>query len=93
MVEPKCQQFILMPRRGVRDRVMLNPLLLPDEHPKPLAAMAFAAGVRRSLRKPAPKIRILHSIHEDGLKLAEMSPAAVFNLRATLPGVRVVPVV
>lgn len=93
MAGPTTQQFILMPRRGVRDPVMLDPLLSPAEEPKPLATMAFAAGVRRSLRKPAPKIRILHSIHEDGLKLAEMSPEAVFNLRTTLPGVRVVPVV
>jgi len=93
MAGPKLQQFILMPRRGVRDPVMLNPLLLPDQQPKPLAVMAFARGVRRSVREPTHQIRVIHSIHEDGLKLAEMSPEAVFNLRTTLPGVRVVPVV
>jgi len=93
MARPRVQQFILMPRRGVRDRAMLDPLLMPDQQLKPLAVMALARGVRKSVRKPAHDIRILHSIHEDGLKLAEMSPEAVFNLRATLPGVRVVPVV
>jgi subtilisin len=87
------QQFILMSRRGVRDRALLDPLLKPDQQLKPLAVMTLARGVGKSVRNPAHDIRILHSIHEDGLKLAEMSPEAVFNLRATLPGVRVVPVV
>lgn len=93
MTEPKMQQFILMPRRGLRDPVLSDPLLRPDQQLKPLAAMAVARGVSRALRKPTHQIRIIHSIHDDGLKLAEMSPDAVFNLRATLPGVRVVPVV
>jgi subtilisin len=93
MAKAQTQQFILMPRRGVRDPVMQDPLLTPDQQSKPLAPMMLAHGVRRSLRQPTQQIRIIHSIHEDGLKLAEMHPNAVFNLRATLPGVRVVPLV
>lgn len=93
MADATLQQFVLMPRRGLRDRVMLDPLLRPDQAPKPLAAMAVARGVGRSERRAPHHIRIIHSIHEDGLKLAEMSHEAVFNLRTTLPGVRVVPVV
>jgi len=38
----ETQQFILMPRRGLRDSVMLDPLLRPDDQPKPLVAMAVA---------------------------------------------------
>jgi subtilisin len=93
MAEAVTQQFILMPRRGLRDKAMLDPLLRPDQQAKPLAAMAVASGLGRSLRQVKNRIRIIHSIHEDGLKLAEMTPEAVFNLRATLPGVRVVPIV
>jgi subtilisin len=89
----KLQQFILMPRRGLRDPVMLDPLLRPDKQPKQLEVMMFAKGVNKSVRSPSHRMRVLHSIHEDGLKLAEMTPEAVFNLRSTLPGVRVVPVV
>ena len=93
MAKAETQQFVLMPRRGVRDPVMQDPLLTPDQESRPLAPMMFASGVRRSVRHPKQQIRIIHSIHEDGLKLAEMRPEAVLNLRATLPGVRVVPVV
>src|ERR1700674_2791606 len=93
MAEGKTAQYILMPRRGVRDSVMLDPLLKPDQQLKGLVAMSLAAGPRRVLRQVEHHIRVIHSIHEDGLKLAEMTPEAVFNLRTTLPGVRVVPVV
>ncbi len=77
MAEAVTQQFILMPRRGLRDNVMRDPLLQPDQQPRPLAAMAVALGPRRPPRQITHRIRVLHSIHEDGLKLAEMSPEAV----------------
>jgi subtilisin len=93
MAEAKRQQFILMPRRGVRDSAMLDPLLQPDRRPKALFAMSVARGAIKARRAPSHDIRVLHSIHEDGLKLAEMSREAVLNLRVTLPGVRVVPLV
>jgi subtilisin len=38
-------------------------------------------------------MRVLGSIHEDGAKLIEMSPQSVSDLRAEMPGMRIVPVV
>ena len=41
----------------------------------------------------ATEMQVLDSTHEDGPKLVEMSPDAELNLKAEVPGLRIVPVV
>jgi subtilisin len=89
----KTQQFILMPRDGMRDQTMLDPLLHPDRQPKLLSAMRIAQPRGKDPKQLEGQIKVIDSFREDGIKLAELTPQAVFNLRATLPGVRVVPVI
>jgi subtilisin family serine protease len=47
----------------------------------------------RALAKAAPHYRVLDSIHDDGAKLVELSPASLISLRVAQPSVRIVPVV
>ncbi len=53
---------------------------------------ASSAAPMRGPRKKA-KLRVLDSIHEDGAKLVEASSEDLVALRATIPGIRVVPLV
>jgi len=87
------QQYILMPRDGLRDKAMLDPLLHPDRQPKLLSAMLRAQPKNKEPKRVTGQIKVIDSVHEDGMKLAELTPEAIFNLRSTLPGVRVVPVI
>ena len=43
--------------------------------------------------RPATEMLVLDSTHEDGPKLVEMSPEAELDLKAEIPGLRVVPLV
>jgi hypothetical protein len=42
---------------------------------------------------PVTNMRVIDSIHEDGAKLVEMSPDTASELRASQPGLRIVPIV
>jgi hypothetical protein len=53
--------------------------------------MMMAMSANGPPMKVAPRIRVLDSIHEDGLKLVEMPEDGVRALRRAMPGVRVVP--
>jgi subtilisin len=96
MATLKLETMILLPSRGMR-------AVADSAHAAPFfvslhSALAVAGGgvAMASLRLPgAPlsghQLRVLDSIHEDGAKLIEISKDALSTLRATQPGVRVVP--
>src|SRR6266571_4281911 len=92
--QPAVQQFVLLPTRGLQARQ-------PHSSPAVRSALLFLydhlqdpkvqppAGVRL----PLADMRVLDSIHADGAKLIEMRPEAASVLRASYPGLRIVPVV
>jgi subtilisin len=41
----------------------------------------------------ATEVRVIHSTHEDGPKLIEMTPEAELNLRLEVPGIKIIPVI
>ena len=93
MAQEKPVQYVVMPPRGVRDDMMLNPILRPAPESKALPAMMMAMSANGLPKKVTPRIRVIDSIHEDGLKLVEMPEEAVRALRRAMPGVRLVPLV
>ena len=89
----KLRRYVVLPAYGFRGPALAQSALLRA----PGAAVRLSArpGLRggASLDNAATSIRVLDSIHEDGPKLVEMSPEAEFNLRAEIPGLKIVPVV
>lgn len=91
MVGGDTKQYVLLPARELRGlsgtRAMERTFLLNAERVR-------SAGVRMTIaRGQEATLRVLDSIHEDGAKLVEMSPASAAALRAEQPGLRIVPVV
>jgi len=89
------QQYVLMPTRGTRVRATT-----PDDAQSflaravPVGAGPLAMSVRASsARGPAHAMRVIDSVHEDGTKLVEMTPAAAMAFRVEQPGLRLLPVV
>lgn len=90
-MKPKTQQFILLPARGMSGAMAQTQ-----------TSERFFLGLNQALASssvmslgPAKRkagIRVLDSIHENGAKLVEIEPESLAHLRATQPGVRVVPV-
>ena len=87
---PKLQRFILMPPRGLTANASPASTHLSGFMEALTVAPAGAAALRASPGTKA-SMRVLDSIHEDGLKLVEMSQASRNALRETHPGLRVVP--
>ena len=86
----KLQRFILMPPRGTTAGASPTSTHLSGFMKALTAAPAGAAALRVSPVTNA-RMRVLDSIHEDGLKLVEMSEASRKSLRESHPGLRVVP--
>ena len=90
MATGRLEQYVLMPARGTR-----------ATDPNSTVARAFlqAHAGAGAMRMASPRgqaeetLRVIDSIHEDGIKLIEGTPAAVLALRAEQPGLRVVPLV
>lgn len=88
------QQFVLLPTRGLKAS-------LPNSSPAVRSALLFlnthllnpSALAPAGVELPLADMRILDSIHEDGAKLVEMRPETASSLRASHPGLRIVPVV
>jgi len=85
------QSFVLLPARGLRSPTMLNV-------GRKIGSFVGVAGARVGVDTTgpstrAPGIKILHSMHEDGPKLAALEPAEVEALHVTDPEVRAVPLV
>jgi subtilisin len=81
------KRFVVLPAYGFQNAVLLNPKLSG-----PTVKLAARPGSRGSPRA-ATAMTVLHSTHENGPKLVEMTDEAELNLRAEVPGLKVVPVV
>lgn len=93
MADERPAQYVVMPPRGVRDDMMLDPILRPAPVLKSLPGLMMAFSANAAPKKVTSRIRVIDSIHENGLKLVEMPEDAVRALRRAMPGVRVVPLV
>ena len=90
------QRYVVLPAFGFR-----SPALAQSEKlrmPGPLVRLSARPSLRTGVMAGADRtgsttMQVLDSTHEDGPKLVEMSPDAALNLRAEIPGLRVVPVV
>src|SRR2546425_766991 len=88
MATGRLEQYVLMPARGTR-----------ATDPNSTVARAFlqAHAGAGAMRMASPRgqatetLRVIDSIHEDGIKLIEGTPEAVLALRAEQPGLRVGP--
>lgn len=90
------QRYILLPPQGVRlASAGHRPARGTGEIERFLTAAArpsrVAMRVRRTGGRSSAVVRVLDSVHEDGAKLVEMSPADMLALRTAQPGVRVLP--
>ncbi len=88
------QQYVLLPQQGLRafstpSNPSLGRFLVDLSHTVSVAE----SPTSYSLGEPGVEMRVLDSVHEDGAKLVEMSPQSASALRATQPGLRLVPVV
>lgn len=92
--KPLVQQYVLLPTRGLQARE-------PNSSPAVRSALLFlnqrlvgpAAPAPANIELPVEHMRILDSIHEDGAKLVEMTTDTASRLRASQPGLRIVPLV
>lgn len=95
------QQFVLLPVRGLRaEGRTASPegrdFLLDANMQLMSTMMAAAPGSVSHLVAPTGgpklKMKVLDSIHEDGAKLVEMTPAQALSLRENQPGLKLVPI-
>lgn len=81
------KRFVVLPAFGFESNVLAASAKLRSVGSTvSLVARRGAAG-----GSAAKKMRVLHSTHEDGPKLVEMTDDAELNLRAEIPGIKVVP--
>ena len=96
MSQQTPEQFVVLPTRGLRASVPTSsPTLagfLIDLNSARSATAARSFGARIGVA-PKTDMRVIDSIHEDGAKLVEMTPASAKELQAAQPGLRIVPVV
>ena len=90
------QQFVVLPTRGIRAQSAtsgtgLGAFLAGLTAVRSLAtAKSFVASVGLKMKAD---FRVIHSLHEDGAKLVEMSADTAQDLLASQPGLRIVPVI
>lgn len=79
------QRFLLLPPRGLQ--ASASPA---SAH---LGKLLRTVAPRNALSKalPVKGLKVLDSVHEDGIKLVEMSASAMRQLRKTAPGLRIIP--
>lgn len=80
----KLRRYVIMSNEG-----FLGPSLTAATF-KPSASMV-AVRARREAVTPAPQMRVLDALHENGPKLVEMSAEGELSLRLSMPGVKIVP--
>ena len=85
----KVKRYVILPAFGFESSVLAatSKLKLVGQ----TVRLAARHGVPSSGAAADTKMRILHSTHENGPKLVEMTEDAELNLRAELPGIKVVP--
>lgn len=87
----KRQAYVLLPSIGIRSAEMGN--LGTDDQVFAKALHARLIPSNGSMQEGARKLEILHSMQDDGPKLAELSADELAALRNSSPGVRAVPLV
>lgn len=84
------QRFILMPPRG-----LVADSSGPQSHVSSLLVslhVPLLGGEPAKESAGTPGVRVVDSIHENGLKLVEMGAEAMQRLRTSSPGLRIVPI-
>lgn len=76
-------RYIIMPREGFTDPVLLTANFQPSRRSVAVFARAEAVG--------RPQMRVLDTIRENGPKLVEMPPEGELSLRLSMPGLKIVP--
>jgi subtilisin len=93
----QLRRYIVLPAFGFRSPALTQSALQmsgPVVHLNARAALRMrAVGVAARVDTAATAMQVLDSTHEDGPKLVEMSSEAELNLRAEIPGLKVVPLV
>jgi len=89
------QQYILLPPRGMSKEKICPSTLKTRKFLSSLEGARLSASPVMALKsaRTAPTMRVLDSIHENGAKLVEMTPASLAALRAEQPGLRIATVV
>lgn len=92
MAEPGGKQFIVLPMQGIR----VPALSAEAATGRFLRKLALRPGPSRPVSlttAPGVELRLLDSVDEYGAKLVEISPTSLSALRASQPGLRLVPLV
>lgn len=88
------RRYVVLPAFGFRNEVLAQSEKLRS--PGGLVRLSARPALRRGAAQPedaSTTMHVLDSTHEDGPKLVEMTPEAELNLRAEIPGLKVVPLV
>jgi hypothetical protein len=84
MAAKDLRRYIIMSNEGFLSDALTANELAPGGGT--INVLARAAAV-----SPAPKMKVLDSLHENGPKLVEMSPEAELSLRLSKPELKIVP--
>ena len=79
-------RYVVLPEYGFK-----SPIIAQSQKLRAVGQSVQLAA--RPAEAAARRMRVLHSLHEDGPKLVQMSPQAELELRAEIGGLKVVPVV
>lgn len=83
--KPAAQRFILLPPRGMTTASVIGNTHVGDFMRSLSVPASAATGISQS------KMRVIDSTHENGIKLVELTPQGISELRLEAPGVRIVP--
>lgn len=78
-------RYLLLPPRGLQSAAAPA-----SRHLAPLLRR-LGPGLRMPPSWVAGGMRVLDSVHDDGVKLVELTPQALLDLRSRAPGLRIVP--
>ncbi len=87
------RRYVVLPAFGLRSPTLAQATLLRTPGASIRLSVRPALVGAKAQAGSSTSIRVLDSLHEDGPKLVEMSPEAELNLRAEVPGLKIVPVV
>ena len=82
--QQKLRRYIIMSNEGYLNASLTAATFKPNSGM--VNVMARAAAVT-----PAPQMKVLDSLHENGPKLVEMPPEGELSLRLSVPGLKIVP--
>lgn len=88
----ESRRYVVLPAYGFLSPVLARTEMLSKVGP-PVTLGVRPGSRRRGSTKAAATMRVLHSTHENGPKLVEMTPEAELNMRVANPALKVVPVV